>query len=138
MFLFPLTDFQIVSTVFSIATLIAMIVVGKLPEKLAASMLSLLMFSAPLLSLEGAAPLAVGSGITLLGLVWLSLRFDRWWLIMAAGLQLVVFSTHFAPLVLPNTGLWAAVSLRLILWEGLIVICVFAIGECRWASYAKR
>ena len=71
-------------------------------------------------------------------LVALALRYERWWLIGAAGLQLVVFSTHFAPLLIPEARFWSAVTLRLILWEALMVLCIFAIGESRWATYAKR
>lgn len=134
----PLTAVQIVSSISSMVAVVIMLVLGKFPERLAAIILTALMFAAPFLALEGAVPLAAASGITLLVLVGLSLRYDRWWLIFAAGLQLVAFSTHFAPLLLPQSGIWAAVTLRLVLWEVLVVVCFFAVGECRWASYAKR
>jgi len=115
-----------------------MIAFGKSPERITALLLSTLMLSAPYLSREGPFILATGSGFVLIALVALSLWYTRWWLIGATSLQLVVFSTHLAPVVLPQSGIWSAVTLRLILWELLIIICIFAIGECRWASYAKN
>lgn len=122
----------------SVAILLAMLTVGKMPERIAAAVLAALMFVAPFLAREGAAFLALGSGITLSVLVALTMRYERWWLIGAAGLQLVVFSTHFAPLLMPQANVWSAVTLRLVLWEALMALCLFALGECRWALYAKR
>ena len=49
----------------------------------------------------------------------------------------VVFSTHFASLVIPQEQIWSTVTLRLILWEGLMALCLFAVGESRWTQYAK-
>ncbi|HRO04328.1 MAG TPA: hypothetical protein PLS69_12055 [Terricaulis sp.] len=71
-------------------------------------------------------------------LVVLTFRYERWWLIGAAGFQLVIFSTHFAPLIIPQEHIWPAITLRLLLWGGLMALCLFAVGESRWASYATE
>lgn len=133
-----LTVAQYGSFAVSVIALAVLLAAGKTPERIAAATLTCLMFVAPYLSREGPLPLATASGLTLTILVVLALRYERWWLIAAAGLQLVVFSTHFAPLVIPQDKIWAAVTLRLFLWEALMALCLFAVGESRWAAYAKR
>ncbi len=132
-----LTIAQYGSFAVSLIALAVLLTVGRTPERIAAATLTCLMFTAPYLSREGPLPLAVASGLTLIVLVVLVLRYERWWLIGAAGFQLVVFSTHFAPLLIPQEKIWPAVTLRLVLWEGLIALCLFAVGESRWAAYAK-
>ena len=86
---------------------------------------------------RGGRPNAWLSGFALAILIFLALRYERWWLIGAAGLQLVVFSTHFAPLLMPQERIWGAVTLRIVLWQALMLLCLFALGESRWAPYAK-
>jgi hypothetical protein len=96
------------------------------------------MFASPYLARQGPVAHALVSGSALATLIVLTLRYERWWLIGAAGLQLVVFSTHFASLVVPQERIWGAVTLRIVLWQALIALCLFAIGESRWAWYAKN
>jgi hypothetical protein len=121
----------------SIIALLVLLAAGKTPERIAAATLTCLMFVSPYLTREGPLWPALASGTTLTILVFLALRYERWWLIGAAGLQLVIFSTHFAPLIIPQQHIWAGITLRLILWGGLMALCLFAIGESRWAKYAK-
>lgn len=135
---FALTAAQYWSLAVSIATLAALIASGKIPERVVAYTLSILMVSSPYLALTSPSIHAAASGIALVVLLVLALRYDRWWLIGAAGLQLVIFSTHFVTLVIPQERIWGAVSLRIFLWQALMALCIFAIGECRWASYAKN
>lgn len=123
---------------FSVVALLALLAVGRTPERIAAATLTLLMFASPYLAREGPVPVAIASGFTLAVLVMLTLRYERWWLIGAAGVQLVVFSTHFAPLLIPQSGVWPAVTLRIILWGAQMALCVFAIGECRWTAHGRR
>jgi len=122
----------------SIIALALLLAAGKTPERVAATTLTCLMFISPYLTREGPVWVASASGITLAILVVLALRYERWWLIGAAGLQLVIFSTHFAPLITPQQYIWPGITLRLILWGGLMALCFFAIGESRWAPYAER
>jgi hypothetical protein len=121
----------------SVIALALLLAAGKTPERVAATTLTCLMFVSPYLTREGPVWPALASGVTLVILVALSLRYERWWLIGASGLQLVVFSTHFAPLISPQQYIWPSITLRLILWGGLMALCLFAIGEARWAPYAR-
>lgn len=132
-----LTIAQYGAFAFSILALALLLVAGKAPERIAAATLTILMFVSPYLTREGPIWPALASGLTLMVLVVLALRYERWWLIGAAGLQLVIFSTHFAPLIIPQQYIWPSITLRLILWGAIMVLCLFAVGESRWAWYAK-
>jgi hypothetical protein len=121
----------------SIVTLVVLLVAGKTPERIAAATLTCLMFVSPYLTREGPLWPALASGITLTILVTLAYRYERWWLIGAAGFQLVIFSTHFAPLIIPQTHIWPSITLRLVLWGGIMALCLFAVGESLWAPYAQ-
>ena len=125
------------SFVVSVIALAILLAAGKTPERVAAATLTCLMFASPYLARDAPVANASASGLALVILVVLALRYDRWWLIGAAGFQLGVFSTHFATLIIPHERIWSTVTLRLILWEGLMALCLFAIGESRWASYAN-
>jgi hypothetical protein len=122
----------------SIIALAMLLVAGKTAERIAATTLVILMFASPYLAREGPVAHALVSGSAFAILAFLALRYERWWLIGAAGLQLVVLSTHFAPLLIPQETIWGAVTLRIVIWQALMALCVFAIGESRWASYAKH
>lgn len=121
----------------SIVALALLLAAGKTPERIAAATLACLMVVSPYLTREGPLWPALASGITLAIFLVLALRYERWWLIGAAGFQLVIFSTHFAPLISPQQHIWASITLRLILWGALMALCLFAVGECRWAPYAQ-
>lgn len=120
----------------SIVALAMMLMAGRTAERVGACTLIILMFASPYLAREGPGVHALMSGSALAVLLFLALRYERWWLIGAAGLQLVVFSTHFAPLMIPQERIWGAVTLRIVLWQSLMLLCLFAIGESRWAPYA--
>ncbi len=122
----------------SIFALALLLTAGKTPERVAATTLTCLMFVSPYLTREGPIWPALASGMTLAILVVLALRYERWWLIGASGFQLVIFSTHFAPLISPQQYIWPSITLRLILWGGLMALCLFAVGESRWAPYAEN
>jgi hypothetical protein len=121
----------------SIIALAMLLVAGRTAERVAATTLIALMFASPYLAREGPVAHALVSGLAFTVLTSLALRYERWWLIGAAGLQLVVFSTHFAPLLIPQDTIWGAVTLRIVIWQALMALCFFAIGESRWAMYAQ-
>jgi hypothetical protein len=121
----------------SVMALIMLLAAGKTAERLAGVTLIVLMFASPYLAREGPVAHALLSGSAFAVLAGLALRYDRWWLIGAAGLQLLVFSTHFAPLLIRQETIWGAVTLRIVIWQMLMGLCLFAVGESRWASYAK-
>jgi hypothetical protein len=122
----------------SVIALAMLLAAGKTAERVAAATLTLLMFASPYLAREGPLAHALASGLALSVLVLLALVYARWWLIGAAGLQLVVFSTHFAPLLIHQETIWGAVTLRIVLWQTLMALCLLAVGESRWASYANE
>lgn len=131
------TAAQIGSFAASIIVLALMLAAGKTAERIASATLIILMFASPYLGLTDPVAHAAASGLTLAILTFLALRYERWWLIGAAGFQLVVFSTHFAPLLIPQETIWGAATLRIVLWQGIIALGLFAIGESRWTTYAK-
>lgn len=131
-----LTVVQYGSFAVSLIALAILLTAGRTPERVAATTLFVVMFASPYLAREGPVAHALMSGSALAVLVFLALRYERWWLIGAAGLQLVVFSTHFAPLLMPQERIWGTVTLRIVIWQALMALCVFAIGESRWAWYA--
>lgn len=49
-------------------------------------------------------------------LVGLALRYDRWWLLLAAGAQLIAVSTHLAGIAGSDALLWSIVSTRMVVW----------------------
>lgn len=132
-----LTVVQYGSFAVSVIALAVLLAAGRTAERVAAATLFVLMFASPYLAREGPLAHALLSGFALAILVLLALRYERWWLIGAAGLQLVVFSTHFAPLLMPQERIWGAVTLRIVLWQTLMLLCIFALGECRWAPYVR-
>ena len=43
-------------------------------------------------------------------LIRLALRYDRWWLLLAAGAQMLAFVTHLSSLVGPGALTWSIVT----------------------------
>lgn len=70
-------------------------------------------------------------------LVWLSLTADRWWLLAAAGVQLLSIATYVIALLNPDVQVWASVSFRIVVWVELMLIGLFGVWECRVAPYAR-
>lgn len=70
----------------------------------------------------------------LLCLWWLTLRADRWWLVLVTGFQLVAVGTHLIPLVKPGYLFWTGTTIRLVIW-GFISIS-FIVGA--WEVWAAR
>lgn len=54
--------------------------------------------------------------VLLFALWWCAERVDRWWLILAAGTQLIVVASHLIPLVVSGIYVWTGVSIRLAAW----------------------
>ncbi len=70
-------------------------------------------------------------------LVWLSLTADRWWLMAAAGVQLLVLATYPVALFTPDGQVWASISFRIVVWIELMLIGLFGVWESRAAPYAQ-
>lgn len=70
-------------------------------------------------------------------LVRLSLRYDRWWLLFAAGAQLLAFTTHISSMIGPDALTWSIVTARMTVWVGIMVLAIFGVWEARSAPYAQ-
>ncbi len=71
-------------------------------------------------------------------LAGLALRYDRWWLLLAAGAQLIALSTHFAGVAGSDALFWSIVSPRMVVWFELLLLAVFGVWEARAAPYAEK
>lgn len=126
---------------FSLVALALQLARGRAPERLAAVAFLFAMFGSPLLQgftvngvRWGVAILAVG---LLASLVWLGLRWPRWWLLAAAGVQLLSLASYAVALLRPETAIWASVSVRNVIWFQLMVLALFGVLEARRAPYAE-
>lgn len=80
----------------------------------------------------------VGLGLVnialLIGLVWLAERWDRWWLVFVAAIQLLICLTFIMPLMTDDFSVRTGIAIRLGLW-GFISLLLFA-GA--WEASAAR
>lgn len=67
----------------------------------------------------------------LAALLWLTVRFDRWWLVAASGAQLVTVMTHGLALVAPHILLRTNVEVRWGLGLALLAFLALAPLEAR-------
>lgn len=70
-------------------------------------------------------------------LVRLSLRYDRWWLLLAAGAQILAVGTHVSSLVGPDALTWSIVTTRMVVWVQMMVLALFGVWEAAAAPYAR-
>lgn len=114
---------------------------GRSAERVAGTAFLIAMLATPLvdgLQIEGVR-WGVGTlAVLLFGtLVWLSLAADRWWLLAAAGVQLLSIATYAVAWLNPDVQVWASVSFRIVVWVELMLIGLFGVWECRAAPYAR-
>lgn len=79
---------------------------------------------------------AIISCCLLVQLIWLSLRHDRWWLLLAAGAQFLAFCTHLSSLIGPGALNWSLVTARMTVWAEIMVLALLGVWEARRAPYA--
>jgi hypothetical protein len=114
---------------------------GRNPERVAAIAFLVAMLATPLV--DGFHIHGVRWGVALLTvglfgtLVWLSLVVQRWWLMAAAGVQLLSIATYVVAMLNPDVQVWASVSFRIVVWVELMLIGLFGVWECRAAPYAR-
>ena len=65
---------------------------------------------------------ALVDGLTALALIGLALKGSRWWLLIAAGLQVAVLLTHLAVLGGGFVYNWTAVTVRILTWCALMLV----------------
>lgn len=126
----------------TIFTILALAGRGGLPERVAATLFAALNcatpFVQPLLFGQTRWGVAISSLITFVGLLWLALRSDRWWLVFATGCQLLALSTHIISLLQIDSLIWTAVTLRWISWGGVLACALFGLWEGRAIDRLRR
>lgn len=114
---------------------------GRRAERLAALAFLAAMLVTPLVDDLQIGGLRWGVGlvsVSLFGaLVWLSLIANRWWLLAAAGVQLLTVATYPVALFTPDGQVWASISFRFVVWIELMLIGLFGVWEARAAPYAQ-
>jgi hypothetical protein len=114
---------------------------GRTAERIAATAFLVAMLATPLVDGFQVDGLRWGVGllaILLFGtLVWLGLTTERWWLLAAAGIQLLSIATYLVALLTPDVQVWASVTFRIVVWVELMLIGLFGVWECRTAPYAR-
>lgn len=113
---------------------------GRTPERIAAGAFLVAMFGTPFLDgftidgvRYGVAALSLGLSAVL---AVLGLRVDRWWLLVAAGVQLLSLGTWVLAIV-GDVQVWAAVTVRMIVWLLLMLLALLGVWEARAAPYAR-
>lgn len=103
---------------------------GRRPERLAAAVVCIAFiatqFATPLEMSGWRAGVALVDAVTLAFLVALTVRFDRWWLVFAAGAQLVTVLTHVLGWTAPHLLLRTNVEVRWLL--GLMLLALLVVG----------
>lgn len=131
----------IFSTGLTIVSLVLLIWKGGKPEKQAAvGLIAAMVVSA------WVDHLAVGQFRWAVALVSLSLLFmfvrlglrnERWWLLFAAGAQVLALGTHISSLIGPDALTWSFVTARMVVWVEIMVLALFGVWEATRAPYAK-
>jgi len=133
-----MTLVQVLSLIPTVLALGLLLIFGRAPERIAAAAFIAIVFGSPAVQhLEfhnvrwAVAALSLG---LLAVLTWLALTADRWWLLAAAGFQLVGFGTYVVALFQPEVLIWSGIALRRIIWLQLMLACAFGAWEGRKAQ----
>lgn len=114
---------------------------GRTPERIAAIAFLVAMLVTPMVDHFHVGGLRWGVGLLAIGLFvtlsWLSLVANRWWLLAAAGIQLLSIATYLAAMFDPGVQVWASVSFRIVVWVELMLIGLFGVWEAQCAPYAR-
>lgn len=132
-----LSGYQYAILILTAAALLLLFWMGRRPERIAGACLLVLTVGSGLVDHNPAWQLLLLSFSAAAVLAWLSLAYSRWWLIFALGLQLLAVATHLIPLIDSDYRIWAAVTLRLVIWLGLMLLALFGVLESRFAPYAR-
>ena len=114
---------------------------GRTPERIAAIAFLVAMAVTPAVDHLHIGGLRWGVGLLAVSLfvtlTWLSLTADRWWLLAAAGIQLLSIATYLVVLFDPGVQVWASVSFRILIWVELMLVGLLGVWEARAAPYAQ-
>ncbi|MBX9616050.1 MAG: hypothetical protein Q8S03_05910 [Brevundimonas sp.] len=129
-------------TFITYAVLCVLLWKGRAPERLAGIALLIAQMGTPLIAHITVNGFRVGvAALSLMlttSLVLLALTGRRWWLIAAAGVQLIALASWGYQLIDPYAQIWGAVSFRMVVWMELMALAVFGLFEARMAPYARR
>jgi len=127
---------------FSLGVLGSLLFLGRGPERCASVALLVAMFGTPFvdhISLEGVRVGVAGLAVALFfALATLALFANRWWLIAAAGVQLISIGSWVVMFSGAEAQVWAGVSFRMIVWMELMVLGAVGLLEARRAPYIVR
>lgn len=130
---------QVVLTLFTYLTLCFLLGFGRRAERIAGIALLVAQVGTPFVDHLHIGDFRYGVAILSCGLfatlIVLALRTDRWWLIAAAGVQLLSIGLWAATL-LGDLQIWGAVTVRMVIWLQLMLLALFGIWEARAAPYA--
>jgi hypothetical protein len=111
---------------------------GSRPERIAVALILLTILAEPFAQGITLNTWRIGTGglnlLLLAGLWIMAEKWDRWWLVLASSLQLIVVLTHLMPVMESEFGVNTGVTIRLIMWA-LIVVSMF-MGA--WEASAER
>lgn len=128
--------------VFSAVALLLLAISGGRVERYGAILFAAVLLLTPLIdsySIGGFRWAVAASSVTLFGiLLTMSLRADRWWLIFAAGCQLMALSTHLVALLRIDSLQWTMVSIRWFSWLFMMAIALFGAWEGRALTRLAR
>lgn len=128
--------------IFSAVALVILAVSGGRMERYGAVLFGAVLLFTPLIdsfSVGGFRWAVALSSLSLFGvLLWMSLRGDRWWLVFAAGCQLMALSTHLIALLRIDSLQWTMVSIRWFSWLFMMGIALFGAWEGRALTRIAR
>lgn len=136
-------DFIFAPFVFlSLMALLVLAIVGGGPERRAAALLVAVILLTPLINSYTVGhfrwAVALSSLAVFAVLLWMALTRDRWWLIFAAGCQLMALSTHLIALLRLDALEWTMVSIRWLSWVFMMAIALFGAWEGRALTRIAR
>lgn len=135
-----MTPFQWILTLLTYAVLLLLLWRGRRTDRLAAVALLVTQTATPFLAaieLEGVRIGIAGlSALLSLALIGLALTGRRWWLLAAAGVQLIAVASWIYQILDPHAQIWAAVTFRIIVWMELMALALVGVVEARRAPYA--
>jgi hypothetical protein len=128
--------------VFSFAALFVLAILGGWTERRAAVLLVALLLLTPLIETYAIGgfrwAVALSSLVVFVVLLWMALTRDRWWLVFAAGCQLMALSTHLVVLLRLDALQWTLVSIRWYSWAFMMGIALFGAWEGRSLTRIAR
>lgn len=128
-----MTLVQVLSLIPTIGAIALLLALGRKPERIAAVAFIAIVLGSPAVQHLEFQNVRWAVGALSLGLLavltWLALTADRWWLLAAAGFQLVGFGTYLVALFQPDVLIWSGIALRRIVWLQLMLACAFGAWE---------